>query len=169
MDTLTENSANRNNSQSLTYRDSLRGPFQSPLTSEGGQSRFENMAGRVNPRYMTPTAASRAQVSTPEPRISTPPPSTSTGKRKAWMVSAAKRVGIVPGIPRSRKGGSTRGFHREKEQLLRYRKSLRIRYSSSSTMLGQFSDTSSSIQTTLLMPTQMCQHGLRWRAIPLKL
>jgi hypothetical protein len=105
MDTLTENSANRNNTQSLTYRDSLRGPFQSPLTSEGGQSRIENMAGRVNPRYMTPTAASRAQVSTPEPRISTPPPSTSTGKRKAWMVSAAKRVGIVPGIPRSKKEG----------------------------------------------------------------
>lgn len=84
---------------------SLRGSFQSPLGFRDERPSVENMAARIHPRYMTPTAASRAQVSTPEPRAATPPVRSGTGKRKAWMVSAAKRVGIVPGTPHSKKEG----------------------------------------------------------------
>lgn len=105
MDPLAADPASGNAQQSLSHRASLRASVQSPLGSRDDHARFDNMTGRVHPRYMTPTAASRAQVSTPEPRVTTPPATSSTGKRKAWMVSAAKRVGIVPGTPRSKKEG----------------------------------------------------------------
>jgi hypothetical protein len=105
MDTLTDSYVNPSNQEPNKNRTSPRGSFQSPLTFRDQHTQLGNMAGRVNPRYMTPTAASRAQVSTPEPRASTPAVTLSTGKRKAWMVSAAKRVGIVPGTPRSKKEG----------------------------------------------------------------
>lgn len=105
MDALNDGQANAKSHQHLDHDGNLRGSFQSPLESRDSHARFDNMAGRLNPRYMTPTAASRAQVSTPEPQASTPLATSSTGKRKAWMVSAAKRVGIVPGPPRSKKEG----------------------------------------------------------------
>ena len=105
MDPLSDGQAKAKSQQPLDHGRNLRGSFQSPLESRDGHARFDNMAGRLNPRYMTPTAASRAQVSTPEPPASTPPATSSTGKRKAWMISAAKRVGIVPGTPRSKKEG----------------------------------------------------------------
>lgn len=105
MDTVTDNPTNLNDQQHNERGASSRGSFQSPLGFRSDHADLDNMAGRVNPRYMTPTAASRAQINTPEPRASTPPVALSTGKRKAWMVSAAKRVGIVPGTPRSKKEG----------------------------------------------------------------
>ena len=103
MDTLTDDPAISNNRQHSKRPASLRGSFQSPLGLRDRHTQFENITGRVIPGYMTPTAASRAQVSTPEPRTSTPPITSSTGKRKAWMVSAAKRVGMFPATPRSKK------------------------------------------------------------------
>jgi hypothetical protein len=105
MDTLADNTAGARKHQHTKRPTDLRGAFQSPLGSQDEHNQPENMAARVNPRYMTPTTASRAQVSTPEPRPSTPPITSSAGKGKAWMVSAAKRVGIVPGTPRSKKEG----------------------------------------------------------------
>jgi hypothetical protein len=107
MGTSTNNPASPNNEQPPKLRSSLRGDFQSPLGIQAEQTRLENMAGFVQPRYMTPTAASRAQVSTPDPRAATPPTTTSTSKRKAWMVSAAKRVGIIAGTARFKKEGKT--------------------------------------------------------------
>lgn len=83
----------------------LCGPLPASTGAERDYPQLENLAGHVSPRYMTPTAASRAQVSMPESHASTPQTTLSTGKRKAWMVSAAKRVGIVPSTPRSRKEG----------------------------------------------------------------
>lgn len=105
MDTSSDNSADPNHPQHSKRPADQRGSFQSPLAFREERDQRKNIAARVNPRYMTPTAASRAQVSTPEPHASTPPTVSSTGKRKAWMTSAAKRVGIVPGIPRSKKEG----------------------------------------------------------------
>ncbi len=105
MDRLTDNPAKTNNQQHSKRHAGLRGSFQSPLGSREEHTQVQNMAGRLNPGYMTPTASSRAQVSTPEPRASTPPKISSTGKRKAWMVSAAKRVGAVSGTPRSKREG----------------------------------------------------------------
>jgi hypothetical protein len=105
METLTDHAPNSTYQQHPKRQSSQRGSFQSPLGSRDQSSRIDGMVERVQPRYMTPTAASRAQISTPEPRNSTPPPTTSTGKRKAWMVSAARRVGIVPSTPRSKKEG----------------------------------------------------------------
>lgn len=105
MDTSSDNSADPNHPQHSKRPADQRGSFQSPLAFREERDQRKNIAARVNPRYMTPTAASRAQGSTPEPRASTPPTVSSTGKRKAWMTSAAKRVGIVPGTPRSKKEG----------------------------------------------------------------
>jgi hypothetical protein len=101
MDTLAENYASATKPQRTKRPTDLRSAFQ----SQDEQNQSENNATDLKPGYMTPTAASRAQVSTPEARASTPPLSASVGKRKAWMVSAAKRVGIVPGTPRSKKEG----------------------------------------------------------------
>jgi hypothetical protein len=101
MDMLAETSASATKQQHTKRPTDLRSAFQ----SQDEHNQPENMAARVKPGYMTPTAASRAQISTPELRASTPPLSSSVGKRKAWMVSAAKRVGIVPGTPRSKKEG----------------------------------------------------------------
>jgi hypothetical protein len=105
MDPLNDGQTKAKIQKPLDHRASLRGSFQSPLESRDSRARFESMAGRVNPRYMTPTAASRGQISTPEPRASTSLTASSTGKRKAWMVSAAKRVGFVSDTPRSKKEG----------------------------------------------------------------
>lgn len=105
MDTLADTAAETNNQEQTKQRSSQRGSFQSPLGLRDEHTQVENLTGIIHPRYMTPTAASRAQLSTPEPRASTPPVTASTRKRKAWMVSAAKRVGIVPGTPRSKKEG----------------------------------------------------------------
>jgi hypothetical protein len=105
MDTFTD-TVGHSKPQRLNHQPTgIRSSLQSPLTFRPEDTQFENIADRVNPRYMTPTASSRAQVSTPEPRASTPPVSSSAGKRKAWMVSAARRVGIVPSTPRSKKEG----------------------------------------------------------------
>ena len=105
MDTSFDNSANPSHPQHSKRPADQRGSFQSPLAFREERDQRKNIAACVNPRYMTPTAASRAQVSTPEPRASTPLTVSSTGKRKAWMTSAARRVGIVPGTPRSKKEG----------------------------------------------------------------
>ena len=96
--------------QIVTNHDSERNTSQPPSTVVDENSPFSsNMSDWVRPRYMTPTVASRSQ-STKADRPATPQSKSSTstsaltsssGKRKAWMAHATRRLGINKPVSRT--------------------------------------------------------------------